>query len=79
MEAEARYSEFMRGGPCKESFMALHEEAGIRSEKCKEPMMMLLNCMDSHPDYHQPVMKTCLDHLVKELQGLDAMKQSFEG
>lgn len=68
----------------KESFMALDEclkEAGICSEKCKEPMMMMLNCMDSHPNYHQPilaVMKTCLDHLVKELQGLDTMKQALK-
>ncbi|KFK38691.1 hypothetical protein AALP_AA3G147700 [Arabis alpina] len=83
-EADARYSEFMKGGPCKESFTAMEKcvkESGVPSGKCNEPLIMFLECVSSHPDYYHPflaVVKSAIEHGHKEVQALNAMKQALK-
>lgn len=79
--AEARYSEFMTGGGCKDVFKALEDCEGPRSTKCKEIAGMLFYCMYSHPDYYQPVLavwETSLKQLDKDLEVFRSKKQRDE-
>ncbi|KAG2319782.1 hypothetical protein Bca4012_053959 [Brassica carinata] len=79
--AEARYSEFMRGGGCN-VFKALEDCERPRSTKCKQIAEMLFNCMYySHPDYYQPVMavfECTFEQLEKDLEVFRAKKQRDE-
>ena len=55
--------EFMKGGSCKESFMAWEvcvEEAKKKKEdivtKCREVSTTLCECVDAHFDYYGPIL-----------------------
>ncbi|KAM0933008.1 hypothetical protein DsansV1_C38g0234921 [Dioscorea sansibarensis] len=63
-EAECGFCIFMKGGGCKESFIAWEkcvedaEKAGEDVvEKCFQVTSLLKKCMDEHADYYEPVLK----------------------
>ena len=70
--------EFMKGGSCKESFMAWEvcvEEAKKKKEdivtKCMEVSTTLCKCMDAHSDYYEPILivaKAFEEEMKKEME-----------
>ncbi|KAH7658563.1 GCK domain-containing protein [Dioscorea alata] len=63
-EAECGFCIFMKGGGCKESFVAWEKcvEDAEKSgedvvEKCFQVTSLLKKCMDDHADYYEPVLK----------------------
>ncbi|KAJ0962765.1 hypothetical protein J5N97_027887 [Dioscorea zingiberensis] len=63
-EAECGFCLFMKGGGCKESFIAWEkcvEDAEKTGEdvveKCFQVTSLLKKCMDEHADYYEPVLK----------------------
>ncbi|KAK3222982.1 hypothetical protein Dsin_010007 [Dipteronia sinensis] len=77
-EDECGFCLFMKGGGCKESFVAWEncvEEAEKNKEdvvdKCFEATSTLRKCMDAHADYYEPILraeKAAQDEVVKELE-----------
>lgn len=62
-EGECGFCLFMKGGGCKDSFIAWEdcvEQAEKNNEdivtKCMEVTSMLKKCMDEHSDYYQPIL-----------------------
>ncbi|XP_029116296.1 uncharacterized protein [Elaeis guineensis] len=62
-EAECGFCLFMKGGGCKEAFIAWEkcvEEADKTGEdavdKCFEVTTLLKKCMDAHADYYAPIL-----------------------
>ncbi|KAM7487459.1 hypothetical protein LguiB_024943 [Lonicera macranthoides] len=78
-EGECGFCLFMKGGDCKDTFIEWEkcvEEAEKNEEdivdKCSEATSALMKCMEAHPDYYAPIMRT--KKSVKEefdQQGLD--------
>ncbi|XXG52514.1 hypothetical protein AAC387_Pa03g0826 [Persea americana] len=63
-EAECGFCLFMKGGGCKEEFIAWEqcvEEAEKNREdivdKCFEVTALLKKCMDAHSDYYGPILR----------------------
>ncbi|XP_072987045.1 uncharacterized protein [Typha latifolia] len=63
-EEECGFCLFMKGGGCKESFIAWEkcvEEAEKTGEdvveKCFEVTSLLKKCMDAHADYYEPILR----------------------
>lgn len=77
-EGECGFCLFMKGGGCKDSFIAWEdcvEEAEKNKEdivtKCMEVTSMLKKCMDEHSDYYQPILaaeKAAEAEVKKELE-----------
>ncbi|KAL1202611.1 hypothetical protein V5N11_006586 [Cardamine amara subsp. amara] len=77
-EGECGFCLFMKGGGCKDSFIAWEdcvEEAEKKGEdivtKCMEVTSMLKKCMDEHSDYYQPILaaeKAAEAEVKKELE-----------
>ncbi|KAL5759461.1 hypothetical protein ACOSQ2_018299 [Xanthoceras sorbifolium] len=77
-EGECGFCLFMKGGGCKESFVAWEncvEEAEKNKEdvvdKCFEITSTLRKCMEAHADYYEPILraeKAAQDEAVKELE-----------
>ncbi|XP_010527935.1 PREDICTED: uncharacterized protein LOC104805175 [Tarenaya hassleriana] len=77
-EGECGFCLFMKGGGCKESFIAWEnciEEAEKNSEdivtKCMEVTASLKKCMDAHADYYEPILraeKAAEEEAKKELE-----------
>lgn len=63
-EGECGFCLFMKGGGCKDAFVAWEkcmQEAEKRDEdivdKCSEAAALLKKCMDAHPDYYEPILR----------------------
>ncbi|RWW51299.1 hypothetical protein BHE74_00042365 [Ensete ventricosum] len=63
-EEECGFCLFMKGGGCKDAFVAWEkcvEDAEKRSDdivdKCAEVTALLKKCMDAHADYYEPVLR----------------------
>ncbi|KAL9664283.1 hypothetical protein QQ045_019682 [Rhodiola kirilowii] len=77
-EGECGFCLFMKGGGCKDSFVAWEkcvEEAEEKDEdvvsKCAEMTMMLKKCMEAHSEYYEPVLraeKVAEEEAVKQLE-----------
>ncbi|KAK9130113.1 hypothetical protein Sjap_010600 [Stephania japonica] len=77
-EGECGFCLFMKGGGCKESFIAWEkcvEEAETNKEdvveKCFQATSMLKKCMDAHADYYEPILraeKVAEEEALKELK-----------
>ena len=77
-EGECGFCLFMKGGGCKESFVAWEkciEEAEKNKEdivdKCADITGALKKCMEAHPDYYEPILraeKVAEDEAIKELE-----------
>ncbi|CAH8388976.1 unnamed protein product [Eruca vesicaria subsp. sativa] len=77
-EGECGFCLFMKGGGCKDSFVAWEvcvEEAEKNKEdivtKCMEVTSSLKKCMDAHSDYYQPILaaeKAAEQEVKKELE-----------
>ncbi|XP_010258240.1 PREDICTED: uncharacterized protein LOC104598050 [Nelumbo nucifera] len=77
-EGECGFCLFMKGGECKESFIAWEKcvEDAEKSkedvvEKCFEVTGLLKKCMDAHADYYEPILqaeKAMEEEAAKELE-----------
>ncbi|XP_058095052.1 uncharacterized protein LOC131240680 [Magnolia sinica] len=77
-EGECGFCLFMKGGGCKEEFIAWEkcvEEADKNQEdvveKCFEVTALLKKCMDAHADYYEPVLraeKAMEEEVARELE-----------
>ena len=77
-EGECGFCLFMKGGGCKDSFVAWEEcvEAAEKNKEdivtnCMEVTSMLKKCMDEHSDYYQPILaaeKAAEAEVKKELE-----------
>ncbi|MQL77815.1 hypothetical protein Taro_010203, partial [Colocasia esculenta] len=63
-EEECGFCLFMKGGPCKEEFIAWEKcvEAAEKNEenmvdKCFEVTGLLRKCMEAHTDYYEPILR----------------------
>ncbi|CAL9103240.1 uncharacterized protein LOC135675138 [Musa acuminata AAA Group] len=63
-EEECGFCLFMKGGGCKDAFVAWEkcvEDAEKRGDdivdKCAEVTALLKKCMDAHADYYEPVLR----------------------
>lgn len=63
-EGECGFCLFMKGGGCKDSFVAWEkcvEEAEVNNEdvvsKCAAVTVLLKKCMDAHSEYYEPVLR----------------------
>lgn len=85
-EGECGFCLFMKGGGCKESFIAWEncvEESEKNKEdvveKCFEVTSALKKCMEAHADYYQPILhaeKAAQEEAVKELEKEKAAQDS---
>ncbi|KAF8378713.1 hypothetical protein HHK36_030062 [Tetracentron sinense] len=85
-EGECGFCLFMKGGGCKDSFIAWEkciEDAEKNKEdiveKCFEVTALLKKCMDVHSDYYEPILraeKAAEEEAVKELEREAASKDS---
>ncbi|EOA36622.1 hypothetical protein CARUB_v10011860mg [Capsella rubella] len=85
-EGECGFCLFMKGGGCKDSFVAWEEcveEAEKTNEdivtKCMEVTSLLKKCMDEHSDYYQPILaaeKAAEAEVKRELE--DEKKKKME-
>ncbi|XP_010476439.1 PREDICTED: uncharacterized protein LOC104755700 [Camelina sativa] len=77
-EGECGFCLFMKGGGCKDSFVAWEEcvESAEKNKedivtKCMEVTSLLKKCMDEHSDYYQPILaaeKAAEAEVKKELE-----------
>ena len=77
-EGECGFCVFMKGGGCKDSFVAWEkciEEAEKSKEdivdKCAEITTALTRCMEAHADYYEPIIraeKKAKEEVIKELE-----------
>ncbi|XP_075657065.1 uncharacterized protein LOC142627150 [Castanea sativa] len=77
-EEECGFCVFMKGGGCKDSFVAWEkciEEAEKSKEdivdKCAEITTALTRCMEAHADYYEPILraeKKAKEEVLKELE-----------
>lgn len=87
-EGECGFCVFMKGGGCKESFVAWEdcvEEAEKTKEdvveKCFEVTSTLRKCMQAHADYYEPILraeKAAEEEAVKELEKEKSDNQKAE-
>ncbi|KAK9276287.1 hypothetical protein L1049_005818 [Liquidambar formosana] len=85
-EGECGFCLFMKGGGCKDSFVAWEkciEEAEKKKEdiveKCFEVTGLLKKCMEAHTDYYEPILraeKAAEEEAVRELEREAALKDS---
>ncbi|KAF8390159.1 hypothetical protein HHK36_024681 [Tetracentron sinense] len=85
-EGECGFCLFMKGGGCKENFIAWEKcvEDGEKNkedivEKCFEITGLLKKCMDAHADYYEPILKAekaAEEEAMKELEQEAASKDS---
>ncbi|XP_031263877.1 lisH domain-containing protein C1711.05-like [Pistacia vera] len=85
-EGECGFCLFMKGGGCKESFIAWEncvEESEKNKEdvveKCFEVTSTLRKCMEAHADYYEPILraeKAAQEEAVKELEKEKAAEDS---
>ncbi|CAE5957429.1 unnamed protein product [Arabidopsis arenosa] len=85
MKEEERLLAMLKGGGCKESFMAwldCSEEAEKNKQdfitKCAGVSAKLDKCLDAHSEYYQPyfaVVKTAEEHMENEVQAFFSRKQ----
>ncbi|MQL80309.1 hypothetical protein Taro_012773 [Colocasia esculenta] len=82
-EEECGFCLFMKGGGCKESFIAWEkcmEEAERNEEdlveKCYKVTASLMTCMESHADYYEPILRA--EKAMKEelARGLEEERES---
>ncbi|EXC20015.1 hypothetical protein L484_015692 [Morus notabilis] len=88
-EGECGFCLFMKGGGCRESFIAWEkciEEAEKNKEdiveKCFEVTGALKKCMEAHADYYEPVLraeKAAEAEVVKELEKEAAEAEAAKG
>ena len=88
-EGECGFCLFMKGGGCKESFIAWEKciEDGETNkedivEKCFEVTAALKKCMESHSDYYEPVLraeKAAEEELEREVASRDSEKSKEDG
>ncbi|WKA09730.1 hypothetical protein VitviT2T_027350 [Vitis vinifera] len=81
-EGECGFCLFMKGGGCKESFIAWEKciEEGENNkedivEKCFEVTAALKKCMEAHSDYYEPVLraeKAAEEELEREVASRDS-------
>ncbi|XP_010480468.1 PREDICTED: uncharacterized protein LOC104759211 [Camelina sativa] len=86
-EEEERVLAFLKGGACKDSFMAwldCSEEAERNKQdfitKCARVSATLSKCLDDHSDYYHPVLtlaKTAEEHMEKELEAFSLPEASL--
>lgn len=64
-EGECGFCLFMKGGDCKDTFVEWEKcvAEGEKKEedivdKCSEATSALMKCMEAHPDYYAPIMRT---------------------
>ncbi|XP_057948046.1 transcription elongation factor spt5-like [Malania oleifera] len=84
-EGECGFCLFMKGGGCRESFIAWEkcvEDAEKNKEdivdKCFEVTGLLKKCMEQHSDYYHPILqaeKVAEEEAVKELEREKALEQ----
>ncbi|KAI3907582.1 hypothetical protein MKW98_016226 [Papaver atlanticum] len=87
-EAECGFCLYMKGGGCKDSFIAWEkcmEEAEEKKEgvveKCYQVTLTLKNCMEAHPDYYAPILKAekaAEEQVTKGMEELNKEKESKE-
>ncbi|XP_026405388.1 gelsolin-related protein of 125 kDa-like [Papaver somniferum] len=87
-EAECGFCLYMKGGGCKDSFIAWEkcmEEAEEKKEdvveKCYQVTLSLKNCMEAHPDYYAPILKAekaAEQQVTKGMEELNKEKESKE-
>lgn len=75
-EAECGFCLFMKGGGCKDAFIAWEKcvedsekNKDDIAEKCYEVTSLLKKCMDAHPDYYEPILsaeKAMADSITEE-------------
>ncbi|KAM6547411.1 hypothetical protein CsatB_019087 [Cannabis sativa] len=85
-EGECGFCLFMKGGGCRESFIAWEnciEEAEKKKEdiveKCFQVTGDLKKCMEAHADYYEPILKAekaAEEEVAKELEKEEAAKDS---
>ncbi|KAI3894200.1 hypothetical protein MKX03_003757 [Papaver bracteatum] len=85
-EAECGFCLYMKGGGCKDSFIAWEkcmEEAEEKKEdvveKCYQVTLTLKNCMEAHPDYYAPILKAekaAEQQVTKGMEELNKEKES---
>ncbi|KAI3934662.1 hypothetical protein MKX01_012202 [Papaver californicum] len=85
-EAECGFCLYMKGGGCKDSFIAWEkcmEEAEEKKEdvveKCFQVTLSLKNCMEAHPDYYEPILraeKAAEEQVTKGMEELNKDKES---
>lgn len=85
-EGECGFCLFMKGGGCKDSFVAWEkciEEAEKNNEeiveKCFQATAALKKCMEAHADYYEPILraeKAAEEEAAKELEREKAMDGS---
>ncbi|XP_078436486.1 uncharacterized protein LOC144707221 isoform X2 [Wolffia australiana] len=63
-EGECGFCLFMKGGPCREEFIAWEDcvETAERNEQnvvdaCFEVTSLLRKCMEAHDDYYEPILR----------------------
>lgn len=63
-EMECGFCLFMKGGGCKDAFIAWENCITIArdtgedaAEKCMEVTSALMKCMEAHPDYYEPILR----------------------
>ncbi|OVA08960.1 GCK [Macleaya cordata] len=84
-DGECGFCLFMKGGGCKESFIAWEKcvEEGEKNkedivEKCSEITGLLKKCMDAHADYYEPILraeKAMEEEATKELEREEVAKE----
>ncbi|XP_044492725.1 uncharacterized protein LOC123216366 [Mangifera indica] len=85
-EGECGFCLFMKGGGCKESFIAWEhcvEEAEKNKEdiveECLDVTRALRKCMEAHADYYEPILRAervAQEEVVKELEKEKAAENS---
>ncbi|KAI3880220.1 hypothetical protein MKW92_051037 [Papaver armeniacum] len=88
-EEECGFCLYMKGGGCKDSFIAWEkcmEEAEEKKEdvveKCYQVTLSLKNCMEAHPDYYAPILKAekaAAEQVTKGMEELNKEKESKGG
>lgn len=81
-EGECGFCLFMKSGPCRDTFINWEgcvEEAEKAKEdivaKCHQVTLQLKECMESHPDYYEPVLQAEKEMSDAALEGDEAELQ----
>uniref|UniRef100_A0A7N0ZVY8 GCK domain-containing protein n=1 Tax=Kalanchoe fedtschenkoi TaxID=63787 RepID=A0A7N0ZVY8_KALFE len=82
-EGECGFCVFMKGGGCKDAFVAWEEciEAAERgkediAEKCFEATSLLRKCMEAHAEYYEPVLRA--EKAAEEVATIEVEKEMAE-
>jgi hypothetical protein len=84
-EGECSFCLYMKGGGCKEAFVAWEEcaaqEGSDMVERCHEATFNLVKCMQAHADYYEPVLeaeKKVSDKVEADIAAADGDKSKGE-